>query len=81
MSANAGFVRMTVSLPPPIHQEMERIKEELHITKSEVVKLAVESYLKERKQQKLRQAAEKMLPEYAGGDLVALGELDSEEFL
>ena len=82
MSVNAGFVRVTVSLPPPINEEIETIKEALQVSKSEVVKLAVENFFKEYKRQKLQEAALKMLPEYAkGGDLAALNDLDGEAFL
>ncbi len=73
--------RITISLPVEISKDIEILKEELHISKSEILKVAVENFLREHKEQKLHEVAEMMVKEYeTDKELTELTALDSEDF-
>jgi metal-responsive CopG/Arc/MetJ family transcriptional regulator len=77
----AGFERMTISLPIDFVRDIEILKEELHVPKSEVMRMAVEKFLKDYRRQNIRKIAEMMAEDYrADTDLTVLTALDSEDF-
>jgi metal-responsive CopG/Arc/MetJ family transcriptional regulator len=75
------YERITISLPPDISKDIEEIKKELKVSKSEIFKKAFEIFFQDYKKQKLRKAAEKMAGEYkTDKGLTAFSSLDGEDF-
>lgn len=75
------YERITISLPEAISKDIEELKNELHISKSELFKTAFEKFSQDYRKQKLQKAAEMMVREYATDkELTALTALDSEDF-
>jgi len=73
--------RITVSLPAELSESIEALKEELNISKSEILKIAVENFLQEHKRKKLRKIAGMMAEEYeTNRRLTEFTALDSEDF-
>ncbi len=73
--------RITVSLPVELNRRIESLKEELHVSKSEILKMAIENFMQEYRKQKLKKIARMMAREYeANKKLTELTALDSEDF-
>ncbi len=76
------YDRITFSLPSSMNIALDNLKNEIRRSKSEIIKLAIESYLDQQKKIKLQKAVEMMANEYESNDkLIELTALDSEEFL
>jgi len=76
-----NFERFTISLPIELSRGFEEIKNELHVSKSELFKMAFERFLDEYRKKKLAEAARIMAEEYRkNSELVALTALDGEDF-
>jgi metal-responsive CopG/Arc/MetJ family transcriptional regulator len=75
------YERITISLPLDISKDIEEIKKELNVSKSEIFKKAFEKFFQDYKKQKIRKAAEKMAKEYkTDKELTAFSSLDGEDF-
>ena len=62
--------------------ELDKLKNEIKRSKSEIIKLAIESYLAQQKKIKLQKAVEMMASEYENDSkLTEFTVLDSEDFL
>ncbi len=73
--------RITISLPANLTQDIENIRKELGVSRSEMVRIMIERYLQGLRQEALRQAATIMEEDYAtDSELTALTALDGEEF-
>ena len=73
--------RITVSLPKKITEDIDALKEELHVSKSEILKMAFENFMREHKKQKLIKVAGMMAKEYdKEKKLTEFTALDSEDF-
>jgi metal-responsive CopG/Arc/MetJ family transcriptional regulator len=60
---------------------LDRIKEETHRSKSEIIKQAIASYIEKQEEKKLERAVELMYDEYANdSELTSLTLLDGEDF-
>jgi len=76
------YDRITFSLPNSMNLALERLKNEIKRSKSEIIKLAIESYLAQQKKIKLQKAVELMANEYENDNkLTEFTILDSEDFL
>jgi len=76
-----NFERFTISLPLGLSKGLEEIKNELHVSKSELFKMAFERFLEEYRKKKLAETARMMAVEYkTNKELIALTELDGEDF-
>ena len=76
-----GYERITISLPPDIACDIDELKKELHLSKSELFKRAFERFVHDHKRRKLQKAAELMASEYeTNKELTALTALDGEAF-
>ena len=76
------YDRITFSLPNSMNVALERLKNEIKRSKSEIIKLAIESYLAQQKKIKLQKAVEMMANEYENDNkLTEFTILDSEDFL
>jgi len=81
-STETSYDRITFSLPNSINIELDKLKNEIKRSKSEIIKLAIESYLAQQKKIKLQKAVEMMASEYEDDSkLTEFTVLDSEDFL
>ncbi|MBM4137640.1 MAG: ribbon-helix-helix protein, CopG family [Nitrospira sp.] len=75
------YERVTISLPSEISRDIDEMKKELNISKSELFKTAFEIFLREHRKQKIRKIAERMTKDYeTDKELTAFTALDSEDF-
>ena len=81
-STQIEYDRITFSLPQSMNIALDNLKNEIKRPKSEIIKLAIESYLAQQKKLKLQRAVEMMASEYENSDeLTEFTVLDSEDFL
>ncbi len=83
MSATLKNVdRITISLPNSLAAEVELLRKELKVPKSEIFRVAIEQLLEQYRKKKLRKIAEMMASEYENDpELTVFTDLDSEDFL
>lgn len=75
------FERITISLPSTLSRDIDELKKELNVSKSEIFKRAFEKFLEDYRKKKLRQVARKMVQEYkTNKELTAFHSLDQEDF-
>jgi metal-responsive CopG/Arc/MetJ family transcriptional regulator len=73
--------RITISLPANLTQDIENIRKELGVSRSEMVRIMIERYIQGLRQEALRQAATIMEDDYAtDAELTAFTTLDGEDF-
>lgn len=76
-----GYQRITVSLPKNTSTEIDQLTGELHLSRSELFKRALERFLADHRRQKLAQVSAMMASEYESNDeLTAFSTLDGEDF-
>ncbi len=81
-TTQVDYNRITFSLPQSMNIALDNLKNEIKCSKSEIIKLAIESYLAQQKKIKLQRAVEVMASEYENSDeLTEFTALDSEDFL
>jgi len=74
--------RITISLPKTLASEVELLRKELKVPKSEIFRVAIEQLLVQYRKKKLRKIAEMMASEYENDpELTVFTALDSEDFL
>ena len=74
--------RITVSLPSQMIDDIEDVKDEMNINKSELVRRALEEFIKSHKRNELERIAIMMKENYeTDKELTAFTSLDSEGFL
>ncbi len=77
-----NYDRITISIPNSMNSNLDKLKNEIKRSKSEIIKLAIESYLAQQKKIKLQKAVEMMANEYENDSkLTEFTVLDSEDFL
>lgn len=82
MTTQVTYDRITFSLPHSMNVTLDNLKEELHSSKSDIIKQAIEHFVKKQEEEKLKKAVEFMAKEYEENDeLTFLTALDSEDFL
>ena len=80
-TASAEYERITFSLPSSLNATLNNLKKEVNRSKSEIINLAIQSYIKNQEKIKMQKAVEMMAKEYEeDSDLVELTSLDSEGF-
>lgn len=81
-SSQNEYDRVTFSLPKSMNSELDNLKKETKQSKSELIKLAIEIYLKRERQKKIEEAVDKMYSEYSNNaELTELTSIDNESFL
>ena len=81
MTTQTTYDRITFSLPHSMNVTLDTLKEELHSSKSDIIKKALEYFMKKQEEEKLAHAVEIMAKEYeSNNDLIYLTGLDSEDF-
>ncbi len=81
MTTQTTYDRITFSLPHSMNVTLDTLKEELQSSKSDIIKQAIEYFVKKQEEEKLTRAVELMAKEYeSNDDLTYLTDLDSEDF-
>jgi len=81
MTTQTTYDRITFSLPHSMNITLDTLKEELQSSKSDIIKQAIEYFVKQQEEKKLARAVELMAKEYENNDaLTYLIDLDSENF-
>lgn len=81
MEAQTNYDRITFSLPHSMNVTLDSLKQELQSSKSDIIKQAIEYFVKQQEEKKLARAVELMAKEYENNDeLTTLTDLDSEDF-
>ena len=76
-----SYDRITFSLPKTLNIALDGLKSEINRSKSEIIKMAIESYIAQQNKKKLQRAVVLMAEEYESNDeLTELTSLDSENF-
>ncbi|HEX3034373.1 MAG TPA: ribbon-helix-helix domain-containing protein [Thermodesulfobacteriota bacterium] len=82
MRSVQGFERLTIAVPLEVMSDMEDIKNEMKINKSELVRRAIEEFIKNYKRKKLEKIALMMKDEYEKNkELTTFTSLDGEGFI
>jgi len=82
MTAQKQYDRITFSLPHDMNMALDSLKQVTHRSKSDIIKLAIESYIRKQEEERLEKAVELMSHEYADNkELTSFTSLDGEEFL
>lgn len=80
-TAEIEYDRITFSLPSSLNKTLNSLKKEVNRSKSEIIKLAIESYVSNQEKIKMQKAVQMMQKEYAeDSDFIELTSLDSEDF-
>ena len=81
MATQNNYDRITFSLPNSLNVALDELKNEIKRSKSEIIKIAIESYIAQQNKRKLQRAVVLMANEYENSDeLIALSSLDFESF-
>ena len=81
MITEPTYDRITFSLPHSMNVTLDTLKKELQSSKSDIIKQAIEYFVKKQEEEKLARAVELMAKEYeSNDDLTYLTDLDSEDF-
>jgi metal-responsive CopG/Arc/MetJ family transcriptional regulator len=76
-----NYDRITFSLPNTLNLALDELKSEINRSKSEIIKMAIESYISQQNKRKLQKAVALMTEEYESNDeLTASTSLDAENF-
>ena len=82
MGSSQRIERLTIALPPELMNDIDAIKDEMKINRSELVRTALQEFIKEHKRRNLQKIAIAMKDEYEGNEeLRAFTSLDGEEFI
>ena len=80
-TTQTNYDRITFSLPNSLNIALDELKNEIKRSKSEIIKIAIESYIAQQNKRKLQKAVALMAQEYENNDeLTQLSSLDSEDF-
>ena len=81
MATQITYDRITFSLPHSMNVTLDTLKKELQSSKSDIIKQAIEYFVKKQEEEKLARAVELMAKEYeSNNELTYLTDLDSEDF-
>ncbi|EJF07779.1 Ribbon-helix-helix protein, copG family [Thiovulum sp. ES] len=81
MQTTLSYDKVTFTIPRILNQQLENIKKELKVSKSEVLKNAVEEYLQKQEKAKIQKSVELMMSEYkTDKSLTEFTTLDGEDF-
>jgi len=76
-----AFERITIALPAGISRDIDSLKDELRLSKSEIMRRALERFVFEHRRRKIRRIAETMVREYETNvELTDFTVLDGEDF-
>ena len=79
--ASIAYDKVTFSIPHALKLKVDELKEQFNVSKSEILKNALEEYVLKEEEKKIKRAVEMMMDEYSTDrELTALTSLDSEPF-
>jgi len=82
MAVQKQYDRITFSLPHDMNMALDSLKQEMHRSKSDIIKQAIESYIRKQEEERLEKAVELMSHEYTDNqELTSSTSLDGEKFL
>ena len=82
MIPQTNYDRITFSLPRSMNLALDNLKKEIKISKSEIIKLALKTYLTQRKAKKIQEAVDMMAQEYENdAGLTEMTIIDAEDFV
>jgi len=80
-ATQTNYDRITFSLPNSLNIALDELKNEIKRSKSEIIKIAIESYITQQNKRKIQRAVALMADEYENNhELTNLSSLDSEDF-
>ena len=81
MATQHTYDRITFSLPHSMNVTLDTLKQELKSSKSDIIKQAIEYFVKKQEEEKLARAVALMADEYESNDeLTSFTDLDGEDF-
>jgi len=82
MIPQGNYDRITFSLPRSMNLALDNLKKEIKISKSEIIKLALKTYLTQRKAKKIQEAVDMMAQAYENdAGLTDMTIIDAEDFV
>ncbi len=82
MIAQKKYDRITFSLPRSMNLELDNLKKEIKSSKSEIIKLALKTYLTQQKAKKIQEAVDMMAQAYENdAGLTDMTIIDAEDFV
>ena len=77
-----NYDRITFSLPRSMNLALDNLKKEIKVSKSEIIKLALNTYLTQQKAKKIQEAVDMMAQEYENDvGLIEMTIIDTEDFV
>ena len=77
-----NYDRITFSLPRSMNLALDNLKKEIKVSKSEIIKLALKTYLMQQKAKKIQEAVDMMAQEYENdAGLTEMTIIDAEGFV
>jgi len=81
MATQITYDRVTFSLPHSMNVALDSLKKQLKSSKSDIIKQAIEHFVKKQDEEQLMRAVELMAKEYeSDNELTSFTSLDSENF-
>ncbi len=81
MQTAMSYDKITFTIPHLLNQQLENIKNEFKVSKSEILKNAVEEYLQKQEKIRMQKSVELMMSEYKNDkSLTEFTTLDGEDF-
>ena len=81
MATHHTYDRITFSLPHSMNVTLDSLKQELKSSKSDIIKQAIEHFVKKQEEEKIARAVALMTNEYENNEeLTSFTDLDSEDF-
>ena len=82
MIPQKNYDRITFSLPRSMNLALDNLKKEIKSSKSEIIKLALKTYLTQQKAKKIQEAVDMMAQEYENDvGLIEMTIIDTEDFV
>ena len=76
------YDRITFSLPRSMNLALDNLKKEIKVSKSEIIKLALKTYLTQQKAKKIQEAVDMMAQEYENDTgLTEMTIIDADDFV
>lgn len=79
--SQSNYERITISVPNNLVKEIDTLKADFNVSKSELFKIAIEEFSKNNQRKKLESVVVKMKNEYENNpEITVFNSLDSEDF-
>jgi metal-responsive CopG/Arc/MetJ family transcriptional regulator len=75
-----SYDKVTFTIPHFLNQQLEILKNEFKVSKSEILKSAIQEYIKQQNRIKMEKSVQLMMDEYSNGEITQFTNLDGEGF-